>query len=90
MRNYYGASGSNAARVSERAIQLRVRQRLLRIVRAAIAATGLDWTALPRGQADLAILAPPEIDMSLISRAREREMRATVWAAAPLPPTPGT
>ena len=90
MRNYYGASGSNAARVSERAIQLRVRQRLLRIVRAAIAATGLDWTALPRGQADLAILAPPEIDMSLISRAREREMRATVWAAAPLPPTPET
>jgi len=60
MRNYYGASGSNTARISERAIQLRVRQRLLRIVRAAVAATGLDWTALPRGMTDISILSPPE------------------------------
>ena len=41
----------------ERATQLRVRQRLVHTVRAAIAATGRPWTELPRGRADLAILS---------------------------------
>ena len=36
---------------------MRVRQRLVHTVRAAIAATGRPWTELPRGRADLAILS---------------------------------
>ena len=57
MRNYYGAAGASSSRVSERVTQLRVRQRLTHIVRAALAAKGLPWTELPRGRADLAILS---------------------------------
>ena len=57
MRNYYGAAGASSSRVSERVTQLRVRQRLTHIVKAALAAKGLPWTELPRGRADLAILS---------------------------------
>ena len=56
MRVYYGQGGSCHTRFSQRAQLLSVRQRLVRTVRAVLA--GRDWRALPRGQADLAILAP--------------------------------
>lgn len=63
MRNYYGAAGADPTRFSERYTQIRVRQRLVRTVRTKIemylkAKGAANWTALPRGQADLAILCP--------------------------------
>ena len=63
MRNYYGQPGDGSTRVSERFNQLRVRQRLTRIIRAILRArfptgtTGVDWRRMPRGQADLRLLA---------------------------------
>ena len=55
MTVYYGAGGATSSRFSEREIQLDVRQRLVHTIRALVTAAG-GWRALPRGQADLAIL----------------------------------
>ena len=59
MRVYYGQAGSNGVRGSERAVQLRVRQRLARSIRAIIKRhCELGWKKMKRGPADLAILQP--------------------------------
>ena len=55
MTVYYGAGGATSSRFSEREIQLDVRQRLVHTIRALVTAAG-GWRALPRGQADHAIL----------------------------------
>ena len=56
MRVYYGQGGATRNRFGQRATLVSVRQRLVRTVRAILA--GRDWRDLPRGQADLALLAP--------------------------------
>ena len=56
MRIYYGLAGTGGSRISERVIQLDVRQRLAHTVRAIIG--DRRWQDLPRGPADLEILAP--------------------------------
>jgi len=56
MRIYYGLAGLGGTRISERVTQLSVRQRLAHTVRAIIGARR--WQDLPRGPADLTILAP--------------------------------
>ena len=55
MRVYYGTGDK---RRSERDTQLDVRQRLIHTVRAVIEAVPGGWTRMPRGPADLALLAP--------------------------------
>ena len=55
MRVYYGLAGTGGARISERVIQLGVRQRLAHTVRAFIGERR--WQDLPRGPADLGLLA---------------------------------
>jgi len=62
MQSYYGDAGAGNARLSERMMQLRVRQRLTHTIRHVIAAAG-GWRAMHvshRGQADLHLLSPSE------------------------------
>jgi hypothetical protein len=59
MNVYYGQAGTGGQRVSERMLQLRVRQRLVHTVRAAL--NGRDWRDLPRGIDDLSILESDDI-----------------------------
>ena len=57
MANYYGMAGTAANRFSERAVQLRLRQRLAHTVKFLIDQAG-GWMTLARGQADIATLTP--------------------------------
>ena len=54
MRIYYGQGGALGNRVGQRFKLVRVRQRLVHVVRAAL--RGREWRSLPRGQKDLGIL----------------------------------